>query len=148
LDGARILVKLVGRKPESMRCSALDVVVNDGRATPNVAMVETDTTILSLTGELNLQGEQIDMKLSQAPKNPSFLSLRTPILIRGTLLDPDLTPAPAPLAARGAAALLLGLINPLAAALALIETGPGEEGRCPVIQRGYETRAPNAKPHS
>ena len=148
LDGARILVKLVGRKPESVRCSALDVVVNDGRATPNVAMVETDTTILSLTGELNLQGERIDLKLSQAPKKPSFLSLRTPILIRGTLLDPDLTPAPAPLAARGAAALLLGLINPLASALALIETGPGEDGRCPVIQRGYEARAPNAKPSS
>jgi hypothetical protein len=88
------------------------------------------------------------MKLSQAPKKPSFLSLRTPILIRGTLLDPDLAPAPAPLAARGAAALLLGLVNPLASMFALIETGPGEDGTCPVIERSYQVRSPDARPAS
>jgi hypothetical protein len=78
------------------------------------------------------------MKLTQAPKEPSFLSLRTPILIGGTLVDPQLAPAPGPLAARGVAALLLGLVNPLASVFALIETGPGEDGTCPVIQRGYQ----------
>jgi uncharacterized protein involved in outer membrane biogenesis len=148
LDGARVLAKLVGNNPESVRCSAIDIAVKDGRATPNVAVVETDTTVLNLTGELNLDGEQIDMKLSQAPKKPSFLSLRTPILIRGTLVDPDLIPAPAPLAARGAAALLLGLINPLASVFALIETGPGEDGTCPVIQRSYQVKTPGSKPTS
>ena len=123
LDGARVLVKLVGSSPESVRCSAVDIMVKNGHATPNVAVVETDTTVLNLTGELNLGSEQIDMKLSQAPKKPSFLSLRTPILIRGTLLDPHLAPAPAPLTARGAAALLLGLINPLASMFALMRRG-------------------------
>jgi uncharacterized protein involved in outer membrane biogenesis len=141
LDGARVLAKLVGSNPESVRCSAVDIVVKNGVATPNVAVVETDTTVLTLTGQLNLKSEQIDMKLTQAPKKPSFLSLRTPILIGGTLVKPELGPDAGPLAARGAAALLLGLINPLAAALALIETGPGEDGTCPVIQRGYQARS-------
>jgi uncharacterized protein involved in outer membrane biogenesis len=140
LDGARVLANLVGKNPESVRCSAIDIAVKNGVATPNVAVVETDTTVLSLTGHLNLKNEAMDLKLTQAPKKPSFLSLRTPIVIGGTLVDPDLAPAAGPLAARGAAALLLGLINPLAAALALIETGPGEDGTCPVIQRSYQAQ--------
>ena len=140
LDGARVLANLVGKNPESVRCSAIDIGIENGVATPNVAVVETDTTVLSLSGRLSLETEQIDMKLTQAPKKPSFLSLRTPIVIGGTLANPDLSPAPAPLAARGAAALLLGLINPLAAVFALIETGPGEHGTCPVIQRGFQAR--------
>jgi uncharacterized protein involved in outer membrane biogenesis len=141
LDGARVLSNLVGKNPEAVRCSAIDIVVKDGVAMPNVAVVETDTTVLTLNGQLNLKNEAMDMKLTQAPKKPSFLSLRTPILIGGTLVDPELAPAPGPLAARGAAALLLGLVNPLAAALALIETGPGKDGTCPVIQRGYQARS-------
>jgi uncharacterized protein involved in outer membrane biogenesis len=146
LDGARVLANLVGSKPESVRCSAIDIAIQDGIATPKVAVVETDTTVLSLSGHVNLGTEQIDMKLTQAPKKPSFLSLRTPIVIGGTLANPDLSPAPAPLAARGAAALLLGLINPLAAAFALIETGPGENGTCPVIQRGFQARSGSSPP--
>lgn len=141
LDGARILANLVGSKPESVRCSAMDIAVKQGLASPNVAVVETDTTILTLTGQVTLADETIDLKLTQAPKKPSFLSVRTPILVRGTLLAPDLAPAPAPLAARAGAALLLGLVNPLAAALALIETGPGEDGTCPVIQQAYRTQS-------
>lgn len=144
LDGARVLAKLVGSNPESVRCSAIDIVMKNGVATPNVAVVETDTTVLTLTGQLNLKTEEMDMKLTQAPKKPSFLSLRTPIVIGGTLVDPDLAPAAGPLAARGVAALLLGLVNPLAAAFALIETGPGEDGTCPVIQRGYQARSQGA----
>jgi AsmA family protein len=88
----------------------------------------------------------MDMKLTQAPKKPSFLSLRTPIVVGGTLANPDLGPAPAPLAARGAAALLLGLVNPLAAVFALIETGPGEDGTCPVIQSGFQKRSASGAP--
>ena len=146
LDGARIIAKLVGNNPEAVRCLAVDIELTNGRATPNVAVMETDTTVLNLTGELNLKSERMNMKLSQAPKKPSFMSLRTPILIRGTLVHPDLTPAPVPLAARGAAALLLGIINPLASMFALIETGPGKDGTCPIIQQTYQAKSPRAIP--
>ncbi len=138
LDGARVLANLVGKNPESVRCSVFDLQVTDGIAQPTVAVVETETTVLTAEGRLNLGTEALDLKLSQAPKKPSILSLRTPILVRGTLMNPNLVPAPAPLAARGAAAALLALVNPLAAVFALIETGPGEDGTCPVIQRGYK----------
>lgn len=144
LDGARVLSNLVGPKPESVRCSAVDVAVANGIAVPSVAVVETDTTVLTLTGQVNLQSEAMDLKLTQAPKKPSFLSIRTPILVQGTLLSPDLAPSPAPLAARAAAAALLALVNPLASLFALIETGPGEDGTCPLLQQGYKPKGKTA----
>ncbi|MCC6533581.1 MAG: AsmA family protein [Burkholderiales bacterium] len=144
LDGARVLANLVGKNPESVRCAAIDLAVANGVATPNAAVVETDTTVLTLSGQINLGSEALDLKLSQAPKKPSILSLRTPILMTGTLMSPDLLPAPAPLAARGAAAALLGMINPLAALFALIETGPGEDGSCPILQRGFKAKPTTA----
>jgi hypothetical protein len=60
------------------------------------------------------------------------------------MASPDLAPAPGPLLARGAAAALLASINPLAAMFALIETGPGEDGSCPVIQRGFQGKGNGA----
>ena len=143
LDGARVLANLVGTNPESVRCSAIDFAVQGGIASPKVAVVETDTTVLTVTGQVNLESEAMALKLTQAPKKPSFLSIRTPILVEGTLLSPDLAPAAGPLAARAAAAALLALVNPLASVFALIETGPGEDGTCPLIQQGYRS---NAKP--
>jgi uncharacterized protein involved in outer membrane biogenesis len=138
LDGARVLAKLVGDEPESVRCTAFDIAVKNGLAAPNVAIVETETTVLTIEGRANLKNEALELKLSQQPKKASFLSLRTPILVGGTMASPDLAPAPGPLLARGAAAALLASINPLAAMFALIETGPGEDGSCPVIQRGFQ----------
>lgn len=146
LDGARVLAKLLGNEPESVRCTAFDIAVKNGVAAPNVAIVETETTVLTIEGQANLNNEALDLKLSQQPKKASFLSLRTPILVGGTMASPDLAPAPGPLLARGAAAALLATINPLAAMFALIETGPGEDGTCPVIQRGFQGKGDgNAK---
>jgi hypothetical protein len=61
--------------------------------------------------------------------------VRTPIRITGTLEDPALAPDVAPLAGRAAAAVVLGLINPLAALFATFEPGPGEDGSCPELRR-------------
>jgi hypothetical protein len=75
------------------------------------------------------------IKMAQALKSANFLSVRTPLFVTGTLSQPRYAPDPAPLAARGAAALVLGLINPLASLCALLETGPGREGTCTELGR-------------
>jgi AsmA family protein len=74
----------------------------------------------------------------QAPKKASFLSIRTPIRVTGSMKNPRYALDPAPLVLRGAAAVVLAMINPLAAAFALVETGPGEDGTCPEIQRSMK----------
>jgi hypothetical protein len=45
------------------------------------------------------------------------------------------TPDAASLAARGAAAALLGLVNPLLAVASFIETGPGKDSDCAEVLR-------------
>jgi len=144
LDGARVLASLLGKNPESVQCAAIDLRAQQGLVTPAIAVIETESTVLNLTGEARLGDETLKLRIVQAPKSVSFLSVRTPILVTGTLANPRLTPDPAPLAARGAAALILSLINPLAALFALLETGPGEDGTCPVLQRGMQGRNPAA----
>ena len=146
LDGLRILATYFGKQPESVRCAAIDLGMEQGIATPNVALFETDTTVLSVDGTIDLRDEKLTLKVLQSPKKPSFLSVRTPINVSGTLKSPQFSLDPAPLAARGAAAVVLALINPLAAALALIEPGPGIDGTCPEIQRGMKTDSVLAKP--
>ena len=136
LDGARIIRSVLGRKPEFVQCAAVDLNVKDGLATPAVALFETESTVLDLSGSVNLKDERLDLKLNQAPKKASFLSVRTPILINGTMKNPTFAPDVAPLAGRAAAAIVLGLINPLASIFATLETGPGEDGSCPELRRG------------
>ena len=101
--------------------------------------------MLHLTGLIDLGTERLDLKMMQAPKKASFLSVRTPILITGTMKTPVFAPDPAPLVKRTAAAVLLGLLNPLAALLATIETGPGKEGSCQEIRGGLRLKPPAEK---
>jgi uncharacterized protein involved in outer membrane biogenesis len=153
LDGARIIRSFLGRKPEFVQCAAIDLAVKDGVATPAVALFETESTVLDASGSIDLQTESLNLKLSQAPKQPSFLSVRTPIRITGTFEDPALAPDVTPLAGRAAAAVVLGLINPLAALFATLEPGPGEDGACSEMRRaiprqkhGSEDRSAGKKP--
>ena len=136
LDGARVLASYFGKAPESVQCAAIDLGVTQGIAKPRVAVFETDSTVLTIDGVIDLRSETLALNVSQAPKRPSLFSIRTPVIVKGTLKSPQFSLDPAPLVLRGAAALLLGLINPLAAVVALVETGPGKDGSCPEMQRG------------
>ncbi len=145
LDGMRVLASYLGKQPESVRCAAIDLDVKQGVAATNVAVLETDTTVLTAAGTVDMRDETLALKVLQAPKKPSFLSIRTPLQVGGTMKNPQFTLDPAPLVARGAAAVVLAIINPLAAVFALVETGPGEDGACPEIQRGMKTSSATAR---
>jgi uncharacterized protein involved in outer membrane biogenesis len=142
LDGARVIASFLGKRPEFVQSSAIDVALQRGVATPAVAVFEAESTVLNPTGSIDLGSELLNLTLVQSPKKASFLSARTPILITGTLRTPAFAPDPVPPSALTAAVLLLSLMNPLAALFATIETGPGEEGSCGEIRRGLRSRSP------
>ena len=60
----------------------------------------------------------------------SILSVRSPIRIHGAFSDPSISLDKGRLATRAGAAVILGLINPFAALIPLIETGPGKDANC------------------
>jgi uncharacterized protein involved in outer membrane biogenesis len=130
-DVAEILKFWAGGDQEiQLRCAVVSLDVKDGAATSTTAVVDTDDTYIGGTGGLSLRDETLNFRLTPLPKDMSILSLRGPLYINGTFKAPKFGLEKAPLARKIAASALLALLNPLAAVLPLIETGPGKDAAC------------------
>jgi uncharacterized protein involved in outer membrane biogenesis len=131
LDVAESLRILATRDPKvRLRCAVADLSLKNGLATPQVLVIDTTDTIVTAQGTIDFRSEKLDIETHPEPKDPSPFVLRSPILVEGTLGHPDVKPKIGPIVARGGAAVLLGLVNPLLALLPFIETGPGEDTDC------------------
>lgn len=131
LDGAEIIKFLLrGDQNVELRCAAMAFDVDKGLMTSRSVVLDTADTVFYATGQANLATEKLDFVVRPEPKDASFLSLRTPLVIGGTFGSPSGGVQVVPLAERGLAALVLGALNPLLALAATIETGPGEDADC------------------
>ncbi|QHI99428.1 AsmA family protein [Xylophilus rhododendri] len=131
LDGAEVIkFFLRGDKEVRMRCGGAAFDVKNGLMTSKGIVFDTTDTVVNGDGRINLADESMYITLRPQPKDKSFLSLRSPLIIQGTFGDPSAFPDKGALAGRAAAAVALGLINPFLALAATIETGPGEDADC------------------
>jgi len=121
---------LTGDRQVPIRCAFADFSVEDGLMRTRALAFDTSDTIILGEGTINLQDETMDLLLRPRPKDRSLLSLRSPLRVSGTFVDPSFRPDMKALGLRGAVALALGSISPPAALLATIETGPGEDSGC------------------
>ncbi len=119
-----------GDKPVDVRCALVDVGFKKGVMESRTIVFDTTDTIIEATGTADFAREQLDMRVRPVPKDLSLLTLRAPFDVRGSFKDPQIAPDKATLVARGGGALLLGAVTPIAALLALIETGPGKDSDC------------------
>jgi AsmA family protein len=127
-------------------CGAADLRVRDGRVTPQVFLVDTRDSTLWLTGGLSLADERLQLVAHVQPKDFSPLTLRTPLHIDGTLAAPVLSLEKGPLLRRVVPAVLLAMINPLAALIPLLDPGqtdaPGVAGCQALATRARATAPP------
>jgi len=131
LDGAEIIKFLLrGDQNVELRCAAVAFDVDKGVMTSRSMVLDTADTVFYATGQANLATEKLDFVVRPEPKDASFLSLRSPLVIGGSFGAPSGGVQAGPLAERGLAALVLGALNPLLALAATIETGPGEDADC------------------
>lgn len=131
LNGTGILKYLAfGDQSLPNRCSAASFSVNNGVATSRAMVFDTAISNIQGEGTIDFREEQLDIRLDAKPKRKSIFVARTPIHIEGAFAKPDYTLEAAPLLVRGGAAVALSVINPLAAVLALVETGPGRDANC------------------
>lgn len=128
--GETLLLFATGDREVALRCAVADFGVRHGVAKSNVLVVDTDDTLVVGSGIVDLAGERLDLALYPRPKDASILAARSPLRVRGSLRNPQVTPDTTALATRGAAAALLALVNPLLALAPFIETGPGEDSDC------------------
>jgi len=136
LDGGEIIkFMLGGDRAIQLRCAATAFDVRNGLMASRTLMVDTADTVVYGTGTVSLSQETLDFTLKPQPKDPSILSLRSPLKLAGSFAQPRAGVDAGALAGRGALALALGAVNPLLALAATIETGPGKDADCAATLR-------------
>jgi uncharacterized protein involved in outer membrane biogenesis len=132
LDVAQSLGFLLGGdKTTPIRCLVGDVVVANGIMSSRLFLLDTVDTALTVDGEANLDKETLNLRLLAHPKDTSLFSVRAPIRIGGYFAAPAVGIDGAPVGARIAGAIALGvLLTPLAAVLAFIDPSLTTDSDC------------------
>jgi AsmA protein len=112
----------------------MDFDTKNGIVTPQVALIDTEVTLALIDGKVDLGQEQLDLRLSAKPKNMSPFTLRSPIRVRGSFVDPQVRPEGGPIAARVAGSVALAFLNPIAAILPFIDLGSSDDKASPCNQ--------------
>lgn len=135
LDIAESLGFLLTKDPSiPIRCVIADFIVLEGVMKTQAFVIDTTDTNIRSAGQINLGKESLDLRLTAYPKNPSILSARTPLIVTGTLKEPNVRPEIAPLATRAAASIALSaLLTPIAGIIPWIELGLGEDSQCQAL---------------
>jgi len=149
LDLAQALeVVITGDRPLPLRCARFDLVARNGLIKPTLAVMDNKDSTMWITGQVSLRDESLNLHVVTRPKDWSLLSLRTPVTITGTLVDPAVGIEPKGLIGRVLGALALGAVaGPAAAILPLMETGKGEaQDPCNTPAAAGAPRSPSASP--
>ncbi|AVP57745.1 AsmA family protein [Pulveribacter suum] len=125
--GSVVVAKLFGENEEvRLRCAVADWRVKDGMADANRVRLNTEEAIVDVTGLVDLGDETMSLRIRPKSLEWKFLSLRTPLYVRGTFAHPKVGVEPGPLLLRAGAAVAAAAIAPAALALVPI-TVPGAE---------------------
>ncbi len=143
IDIAEATPLLLGQDDTTaIRCAVGDFTVRNGLLKSNTFVFDTADTNLQGEATINLKNETIAARMEAHPKDPSPLTLRTPVVINGPLKSPRVGVDPAQAAARGGAAVVLGaLLTPFASIIPFIETGMGEDSDCKGLMREARGRS-------
>jgi uncharacterized protein involved in outer membrane biogenesis len=137
-------VKLRGDRQVAIRCVVGDFGVKDGVMETNALVFDTEVVNISGHGRINLKTEELDLTLVPEPKDPSLVSLRSPLYIRGTFSKPRVAPDMKSIAARGIGAAAMAIINPLLAVIPLLNEGEGKDSNCAQLIAELSSQAKSA----
>jgi uncharacterized protein involved in outer membrane biogenesis len=127
LDVAQGLwVWLKGDDALPVNCAVADLTADKGVFKPRMMVVDTASSAIWVEGTLSLATEALDLRAVVSPKDFSPLSLRSPLRVQGSFAAPVVTVDLQRMAPRVAAAVLLALVNPLAAVIPLLDPGDAE----------------------
>ena len=131
LDLARAAGLLIrGDTNSPIRCVVADFVSTNGVMDARTLVVDTEAEKILGDGTIDFAKERYDLKLNAKSKRPSLVALRGPIMIDGSFKTPNVHPAVGPIAARVGTSVGLGILNPLAALLPLIDFGGASDADC------------------
>jgi uncharacterized protein involved in outer membrane biogenesis len=130
LDLAESLgVMVKGDNALVLDCAVADLAVAAGVLRPRLLVLDTTDSTVWMDGTLSLANESLDLRAVVAPKDFSLMTLRSPLHIRGSFAKPAVAIEKGPVGLKLGASLLLGLINPLAALLPLVDVGNAKDAQ-------------------
>ena len=109
-------------------CAVGQWVAQNGTVRPRVMVVDTRDSTVWIDGSVSLAQERLDLKATVAPKDFSPLTLRTPLNVRGSFADPQVSLQKGPLLRKLATTGLLAALAPVAAVIPLVDPGSGPDG--------------------
>lgn len=167
--GSVVVAKLFGENREvHLRCAVADLSVKNGIAQTRSAKLSTNEAIVEAVGTIDMEHEHMDLRIKPESLEWKFLSLRTPLYVRGSFADPEVGIEPGPLLLRAGAAVVAAVAAPAALALvpitvpaadddaqcarlmaratAAVKAGPAGAAHRPLPEEGSAQPAPEARP--
>ena len=118
-----------------IECLIGDFALRRGQLTTRSLLLDTENYVVNGGGSADMAREVLDWRLRTSSKRFSVGSLPTPIAITGSFKNPSILPEVGELAARGGAAVGLGVLFPPLALLPTIQLGVGENSDCEQLTR-------------
>ncbi|MCH9051850.1 MAG: AsmA family protein, partial [Proteobacteria bacterium] len=127
LLGADLLQVATGTGDTRVNCLVARFNISGGIAKDRGFLFDTERMSVKGEGTINLKTEALDLKFTPKPKDASLINLALPWRVRGTLMDPSVSPDEAAVAKEAAGLLLFG---PLALLGSMATTGSGDQNPC------------------
>jgi uncharacterized protein involved in outer membrane biogenesis len=125
------LILTKNQQETAVRCGVANFRAGDGDLKATTLLIDTAHVLVTGSGQIDLKSEAMDLSLQGQPKQARLLRLRTPITVRGTLLQPKVGVQAGKLAGQAGGALALGaLLTPVAALLAFVDGGLAKDANC------------------
>lgn len=128
-----LALSLGDREPDPMviRCLVAGFDIDDGVMTATTAVLDTEDTLITSRGSIDLGDETLMLHFQGEPKHPGIGHTRLGVVISGPFTSPSAEVDPSRVMLRGGLALGLGaLFAPLAAILPFIDLGLAEDSEC------------------
>ncbi|KWK80616.1 cell envelope biogenesis protein AsmA [Burkholderia ubonensis] len=132
--------KLFGQRDVKINCAAADLVATNGVFDSRVFALDTDDAVIDMDGNINMRDETMNLRIHPHTKGFRVISLRSPLYVRGTFKQPHVGVQPGALIARGGAVVGLGLLNPFASLIALIQPSNNRPLPCQQMLADMEKR--------
>ena len=123
-----------GQTHADIRCGILDFKDHQGRLDTTTVYVDTTNVLITGRGDIDLRSEAMNLALQGDPKKLRLLRLRSPILLHGTLLHPEVGVNVGKLVGQAAMATALAtFLTPAAVAIAFIDPGLAKDKDCSTV---------------
>ncbi|KAF3996945.1 AsmA family protein [Glaciimonas immobilis] len=128
--GNVVLTKLFGDKQVHLNCLASNFGITNGLMQTRTFLLDTDDAIITVSGQINLARESMDLKVKPKSKGLRIISFRSPLYVAGTFKNPDVGVDKGVLALKAGSAIALGILFPVAGILPLVNIGGTQPTDC------------------